>query len=911
MGQSPALIYMSKRRFGNWFNKESHTPDSDWSSQEDSGLAIQPDHFPNIARPGGGFPEGKGEKSGVTCKTCNQNELVDGSCPLCDWGRQNNGTPGGNYPQDPYGTDMVHFMSKVGHWDFGDDETISIESAARASEEQLEYFNSKDIKPKLLELTKEVYEESARSEVYGQPLEGYDKPKQVDYRLKTKVDQKFPAEQAKLITPHALRDWLNQPEILQWRKENIQNAQGLKLEMLSQYSDELLEIYQNMVNKQLPGKTLHNFVKEVNDTPKFKDHDVVFGRHTIREWLKKPEIADAISKIKPNITPEITGPHWNDTLVGLEDIENVQIANFVMFLSEEMQADLYEDVYDPYAPEGRGSELYDDLHNNNYGAFAHSMPMFIAFFNSANKAYAGREYNKANPPLTQEQIDPKEIWNHFRKTLDISNKRKTGPRERRPHVLYVITSPVAIKVGITGRGFKEREQGYKQQNRKQFKNNPEWQWNTNPDEQREITNEAPGGQSTLFFDQQFDPNYLNEFSGVGPYRRNRKIVRSAEEENEVIHYVSLEMDQRAAENIEARIINWCRDDCGIQTSPIGEQKGNTLPVIQNEKGEEEKVAHMCESIPIDNSAGITPALIAYFIGIMANAGGKVPPFGESGREYLQTNFNISDENFVQMFSGKFGQELELFEPTQPSETEGVETTQPSGANAIAQPVPNVETQPDPQPILDPNQMQWDFDSTNMINDVDQNLLDPEDETDANRQSSFKTADVEGYSNWETFNTAMLLQNEQAIYEYVTELVRQGGTSQDLANWALITVVGPYNQKTIQDAQTWNEVPYEERPTGKENMEESTRDLTNQLDEIFGFEDNRADAVATTINESLINWDEIHSKFMDDIKEDEEWNHNDGQHTEGDPSLHPLCPVCNPENPDAPGDTTIPENWTFQ
>jgi hypothetical protein len=157
---------------------------------------------------------------------------------------------------------------------------------------------------------------------------------------------------------------------------------------------------------------------------------------------------------------------------------------------------------------------------------------------------------------------------------------------------------------------------------------------------------------------------------------------------------------------------------------------------------------------------------------------------------------------------------------------------------------------------------------------------------------------------------MLLQNEQAIYEYVTELVRQGGTSQDLANWALITVVGPYNQKTIQDAQTWNEVPYEERPTGKENMEEGTRDLTNQLDEIFGFEDNRADAVATTINESLINWDEIHSKFMDDIKEDEEWNHNDGQHTEGDPSLHPLCPICNPENPDAPGDTTIPENWTF-
>jgi hypothetical protein len=91
----------------------SHKPDSDWGEDDSSGKAVQPDHYPNVARPGGGYPEGHGEVSDAVCKTCNQNHLIDGSCPLCDWGPQSRGNPGGNYPHDPYGTDMVHFRSKV------------------------------------------------------------------------------------------------------------------------------------------------------------------------------------------------------------------------------------------------------------------------------------------------------------------------------------------------------------------------------------------------------------------------------------------------------------------------------------------------------------------------------------------------------------------------------------------------------------------------------------------------------------------------------------------------------------------------------------------------------------------------------------------------------------------------------
>jgi hypothetical protein len=455
----------------------SHKPDSDWGEDDSSGKAVQPDHYPNVARPGGGYPEGKGKESDTPCKTCNQNNLVDGRCPLCDWPNSVS-EPIKNFPLDPFRDDKAGIRAGSTH------------------------SSSED-----------------------------------DYEWEDPV------------------------------------AKGVK--------------------------------------------------------------------------------RWRDKA----------LANFVMFIAEEIDTDMYETGFQPAFPEGWGNGLYESLHDGDYQRFKNIFEGCIEKYNEAM-----HKYNKEEAEDPSERIeyidpdtDPKLVWNYFQKTIvgGRAQKKNKIPMGDRPHILYVITSPVAIKVGITGNGFKTRQQGYKQQNRKQFKNNPEWQWHTNPDELREIPIEGPGGQSTLFFDQQFNPQHLNQFYHTTPYGRNRKIVRSADEQGEIIHYVSPEMKKKTAEVIEARIINWCRDDCMIQTSPIGEQKGKTLPVIKNEQGEEEKVLHMCESIPMANSAGITPDLIAYFIGVMANNGGKAPDLGEYGKEWLQSNFNISDENFDQMFSGEFGQELGL------------------------------------------------------------------------------------------------------------------------------------------------------------------------------------------------------------------------------------------------------------
>jgi len=97
----------------------SKDKDSDFGEDDSSGVRMQPDHFPNVARPGGGYNKDtmvESEKEPVFCNKCND-ELTDGECLRCDWGKQNRSVPVKNYPLDPFADDKAGI--RAGSWHFG------------------------------------------------------------------------------------------------------------------------------------------------------------------------------------------------------------------------------------------------------------------------------------------------------------------------------------------------------------------------------------------------------------------------------------------------------------------------------------------------------------------------------------------------------------------------------------------------------------------------------------------------------------------------------------------------------------------------------------------------------------------------------------------------------------------------
>jgi len=130
----------------------SHKPDSDWGEDDSSGKAVQPDHYPNVARPGGGYPEGKGKESDTPCKTCNQNNLVDGRCPLCDWPNSVS-EPIKNFPLDPFRDDKAGI--RAASWKFSNYQTERVQ-------QNLKVLNSS--KTEIVEKFEEIYNELGRWE---------------------------------------------------------------------------------------------------------------------------------------------------------------------------------------------------------------------------------------------------------------------------------------------------------------------------------------------------------------------------------------------------------------------------------------------------------------------------------------------------------------------------------------------------------------------------------------------------------------------------------------------------------------------------------------------------------------------------------------------------------------------------
>ena len=173
------------------------------------------------------------------------------------------------------------------------------------------------------------------------------------------------------------------------------------------------------------------------------------------------------------------------------------------------------------------------------------------------------------------------------------------------------------------------------------------------------------------------------------------------------------------------------------------------------------------------------------------------------------------------------------------------------------------------------------------------------------RSSRKMSEYSGWSNWDTFVVAAMIENDPDDMNDVRNLILHQVTVDNLANWAIQMIVGPFNQKQIANAQEWNSIPYEDRPVSEADMPPS--DVAEEIGDMVGFDDPRSDVTPETIDESLINWQELYDHFLEIVQENEKADHEAGSHL----AMRPICPLCNPSEPtnlDAPGDTTFPETW---
>lgn len=159
-----------------------------------------------------------------------------------------------------------------------------------------------------------------------------------------------------------------------------------------------------------------------------------------------------------------------------------------------------------------------------------------------------------------------------------------------------------------------------------------------------------------------------------------------------------------------------------------------------------------------------------------------------------------------------------------------------------------------------------------------------------RTSSWHLADGPyGYTNNDTAQVALTMDNDSALSEASRQLVERGGTPEDLRNWAIRKIISPHNRQQIKDAQEWNAIPLEERKRRKrqhdidqfgeaavnigEGLMQPFNDWNNEgkdEDEIRREEEYEAPDL---IDPELVNWDELHQGILDEFNENAEYERN--------------------------------------
>lgn len=168
-----------------------------------------------------------------------------------------------------------------------------------------------------------------------------------------------------------------------------------------------------------------------------------------------------------------------------------------------------------------------------------------------------------------------------------------------------------------------------------------------------------------------------------------------------------------------------------------------------------------------------------------------------------------------------------------------------------------------------------------------------------RTSSWKLSDHNGWTNYETWWTYTMLDNDQQLQAKSNQLA-EAGDETAFKDWTVNAVIGPYNAESIEDAQEWNDVPQHERlDYHLEDMKERHRDNPDALElfnKMFGQGDVN-DIEPNIIDPEKVNWYELITHIRNDLEEERRFNQG----------LPPSWET--PIDPDKPGDLTLPTDWT--
>lgn len=143
-----------------------------------------------------------------------------------------------------------------------------------------------------------------------------------------------------------------------------------------------------------------------------------------------------------------------------------------------------------------------------------------------------------------------------------------------------------------------------------------------------------------------------------------------------------------------------------------------------------------------------------------------------------------------------------------------------------------------------------------------------------KQSKWKIADYQGWTNWETWNTNLMMANEYELSKHFHNLAAKGASENQFIADAIGMVVGPYNQQLQEDFSSMSDE--EEVEMMKKNQEEdwwrnaekhhpddylAQEDYVRKMKDLtmtFMGEPEPTDIANHWIDESKINWNEIYN-----------------------------------------------------